>query len=196
MLLMGAVLTSSSQGSAQQIILTSPHGQFAEHWYENLGSSFYLEGSFPRGGWFFNWGAPVVPFFGGYDGRDTRFGVGFRKGNLRGRFNLWMRQGMDRSLIINAPYITVPYAGYGSIQHGSWRPFLTGWTPVLGGQPQWQYPLKKFVDSAETVQLKVTSSDTRAPEQIERIRQTLKAPQQDPPLTLINGQERSGVDEQ
>ena len=196
MLLMAAVLTSSSQVSAQQIILTSPHGQFAEHWYENLGSSFHLERSFPRGGWFFNWGAPVVPPFGGYDGRDTRFGVGFRKGNIRGRFNLWMSQGMDRSLIINAPYITVPHAGYGSIQHGSWRPFVTGWTPALGGQPQWQYPLKKFVDSAEAAQLKVTSSDVREPEQIERIRQTLKAPQQDPPLTLINGQERSGVDEQ
>lgn len=195
MFLLVAVLSSSSHGYAQQVVLSAPHSQFTEHWHENLGSSFYLEGSFPRGGWFFKWGAPVLPPFGGYDGRDTRFGIGFRKGNLRGRLNLWMSQGMDRSIIMDAPYITVPHAGYGSIRHGSWRPFVTGWTPVLGGQPQWQYPLKNFVNSADAKQLKVTSRGSRDAEQIEHVRQTLKAPQQDPPLTLINGTERSGTDQ-
>ena len=72
---------------------------------------------------------------------------------------------------------------------------MTGWTPVLGGQPQWQYPLKNFVNSADAKQLKVTSSGSRDAEQIEHVRQTLKAPQQDPPLTLINGTERAGTDQ-
>ena len=196
MLLMAAVLTSSSQVSAQQIILTSPHGQFAEHWYENLGSSFHLERSFPRGGWFFNWGAPVFPPFGGYDGRDARFGVAVRQGNFRGRLNFWANQGVHRSMMMESPYITVPNGGYGAIQAGTWRPFVMGWAPVLGSRPQWHYPLRHFVDSAEFRSLKQTSGGDKNSQQIEHVQQTLSIPRQDPPLTLINDKQPSVTDEQ
>ncbi len=37
MFVLGAVLSCSSHGYAQQVVLAAPHGQFTEHWYENLG---------------------------------------------------------------------------------------------------------------------------------------------------------------
>lgn len=185
------LLLGSWEASAQQVVLSAPNGRVTEHWFENVGSSFYLEQNFRRGGWFFNWGTPVIPPYGGYDGRDARFGLGFRKGNLRGGFNLWASQGVDRSMVMDAPFITVPHAGYGSIQHGSWRPFVTGWTPVVGNQPHWQYPLKDFLESGQAQSLTVTSSGDRQESEIEKVPQTLKAPSQDRPLTLINGEEKS-----
>ncbi len=188
-------LLYSSQLDAQQTVLSVPHGRITERWYENIGSSCYLEQNFRRGGWFFNWGAPVIPPYGGYDGRDARFGAGFRFGNLRGRFNLWASQGMDRSLVMEAPYLTVPHGGFGSFQHGSLRPFVTGWVPVVGSQPQWQYPLRNYVNASGADSLTVISSGTKSEETIERVPQTLQAPTEDPPLTLINGEEYSAREE-
>ena len=185
------MLTGGTQVSAQQVVLSAPHGRITERWYENLGSSFYLEQNSRRGGWFFNWGAPAVPPFGGYDGRDARFGIGFRHGNLRGRFSLWASQGIDRSMVMESPFITVPHGGFGSIQHGGLRPFVTGWTPVLGNQPQWQYPLRNYIHSEGIKSLTTSSSGDRNSTKIERVPQTLVPPSQDPPLTLIHGEESS-----
>ena len=191
MILLGVMLTGSPQVGAQQVVLSAPHVRITQRWYENLGSSFYLEQNFPRGGWFFNWGAPVIPPFGGYDGRDARFGVGFRHGNLRGRFNLWTSQGVDRSMVMESPFIIVPNGGFGSIQHGSWRPFVTGWTPVLGNQPQWEYPLRNYIQSEAINSLTTSRSGDTNSTKIERVPQTLATPRQDPPLNLINGEDSS-----
>lgn len=195
-LLLGTLLVSSPQIYAQHIVLSAPHGRFAEHWYENIGTSFYLEQNFSRGGWFFNWGAPVYPPFGGYDGRDAMLGVGFRQRNFSGRFRLWASQGNSRSTVMEAPYLSVPHGGYGWILYGTRQPFVTGWTPILGNQPQWQYPLRHFVDSAEFRSLKQTSVGDKDPQQIEHVQQTLSIPRQDPPLTLINGKQPSVTNEQ
>ena len=191
-LLLGIVWTISSPLFAQQVLSSAPSGRFSEHWYENLGTSFYLEQNFSRGGWFFNWGAPVFPPFGGYDGRDARFGVAVRQGNFRGRLNFWANQGVHRSMMMESPYITMPNGGYGAIQSGTWRPFVMGWAPVLGNQPQWHYPLRNFVRSAEGQSLTATSGGDNDAQPIEYVSPTLNAPKQDPPLTLINGEESSG----
>ena len=190
-LLLLLMMFGGTQVSAQQMVMSAPNVRMTERWFENIGSSFYIEQNLRRGGWFFNWGAPVIPPYGRYDGRDARFGFGWRKGNMRGGFNLWASQGIHRSMVMEAPYITVPHGSYGSIQHGSWRPFVTGWTPVVGNQPQWHSPLKQFIDSGGVQSLTVSSRGNTQEPKVERVPQTLKAPTEDAPLTLINGEEKS-----
>ena len=179
------------QVHAQQATIITPHWNVQDSWYESLGSSMFLNQRGRRGGWFFNWGAPVYPTYGGYDGRDAHFGFGFRNGNLRGGFNLWASQGSQRSMTMTAPFLTVPHGGFGSISHGSWRPFVTGWTPVIGGQPQWQSPLKMYLNSPEGVQFmrqrQAASPGDATAEPIERRSQTIPKPRTDPPLQIING---------
>jgi hypothetical protein len=181
---------------AQQATITTPHWNMQDSWYESLGSSMFLNQRSRRGGWFFNWGAPVYPAYGGYAGRDAHFGFGFRNGNLRGGFNLWASQGSERSMRMTAPFLTVLHGGYGSISHGSWQPFVTGWTPVIGGQPQWQSPLKMYLNSPEGVQFirqqqKSSPGDVDA-EPIEHRPQTIPQPRTDPPLQIINGKSTDG----
>ena len=173
---------------AQQAHVSLPHFHQHDSWYENMGSSMFLNHRARRGGWFFSWGAPVIPPYGGYDGRDARLGFGFRNGSFRGGLNFWASQGSNRSMVMTAPSIVVPHGGFGMIRHGSWRPFVTGWVPVVGGQPQWHSPLETYLNSPEAEsyvrQRAVPNPDN---ESIQRIPQTLKKPATDPPLRLING---------
>lgn len=184
-------ILDTQQVQAQQATITTPHWNMQDSWYESFGSSMFLNQSGRRGGWFFNWGAPVYPTYGGYNGRDAHFGFGFRNGNLRGGFNLWASQGSQRSMTMTAPFLTVPHGGYGSISHGSWRPFVTGWTPVIGGQPQWQSPLKIYLNSPEGAQYirqrQEASPGNVVAKPIERRPQTIPKPRTDPPLQIING---------
>lgn len=184
------------QVHAQRATITTPHRNIQDSWYESLGSSMFLNQRGRRGGWFFNWGAPVYPRSGGYDGRDAHFGLGFRNGNLRGGFNLWASQGSERSMTMTAPFLTVPHGGYGTISHGSWRPFVTGWMPVIGGQPQWQSPLKMYLNSPAGAQYirqrQETSPGDVDTDSIERLPQTIPKPRTDPPLQIINGKSTDG----
>lgn len=184
------------QVHAQQATITTPHWNMQDSWRESLGSSIFLNQRGHRGGWFFNWGAPVYPPYGGSDGRAAHFGFGFRNGNLKGRVNLWASQGSERSMTMTAPFLTVPHGGYGSISHGSWRPFVTGWTPVIGGQPQWQSPLKMYLNSPAGAQYirqrQETSPGDVDTDSIERLPQTIPKPRTDPPLQIINGKSTDG----
>ena len=175
--------------NAQQAQVSLPHFHQHHSWYENMGSSMFLDHRGRRGGWFFSWGAPVIPPYGGYDGHDARFGFGFRNGPLRGGFNFWASQGSNRSMVMTAPYIVVPHGGFGMIRQGSWRPFVTGWFPVVGGQPQWHSPLETYLNSPEAesyVRQRAVQNPHNEP--IQRLPQTLEKPKTDPPLRLIDGQ--------
>lgn len=188
---LGSGFFDALQVHAQQATIATPHWNMQDSWYESFGSSIFLNQRGRRGGWFFNWGAPVYPTYGGYDGRDAHFGFGFRKGNLRGGFNLWASQGSERNMTMTAPFLTVPLGGFGSISHGSWQPFVTGWIPVIGGQPQWQSPLKMYLNSPEGAQYirqrQAASPGDVSAKAIEHRPQTIPKPRTDPPLQIING---------
>ena len=131
-----AFLCNSSEANAQ-IVIQAPYGVYNDSFYEHMGSTWSLSSWGRRGGWFFNGPGASFPPFGGYHGfGDARFGFGGRLGNTRFRINMWCSQASSRSMVMTSPMIVVPNGGYGVIQNLSWRPFVTGWTPVVGGAPQ------------------------------------------------------------
>ena len=127
------------------MVLSAPNGRMTERWFENIGSSFYMEQNFRRGGWFFNWGAPVIPPYGRYDGRDARFGFD----GVKVICEAALIYGPVKDSLLDGHGGSVYYCSPWKLRYSacSWRPFVTGWTPVVGNQPQWHSPLKQFIDS-------------------------------------------------
>lgn len=116
---------------AQQVTLTSPMMNLNDSFYENFGMGWGLSGR----NWFFNRGpsSSAIPPFGGYDpATDATFGFGGRFGNTNFNFNLAASQGSSRTMVMEAPSVTIPNGGSGSLFSGSQRPFVTGIIPVVG----------------------------------------------------------------
>ncbi len=92
------------------------------------------------------------------NGAAARFGFG----NSRFRAGLTADQGSSISTSMNAPTLTIPANGSGSFFSGTLRPFVTGFTPVVGrggfyptpwqrrvtnvGQRQWSTAVDRGVD--------------------------------------------------
>jgi hypothetical protein len=113
----------------QQVNLNSPLNNVGHSFYENIGTSWGLRGP----GWFFNFGGAPPPAFGGFDPNGgANFGAGFRAGNASGFFNLNVGQGANSTLVSQTPSITIPNGGNGFFIDGTFRPFVTSITPVVG----------------------------------------------------------------
>ena len=55
----------------------------------------------------------------------------------RFRFRFSASQGSNRSISSTSPSVTMPNGGFGSISSGTLRPFVTGFTPIVGQQLVW-----------------------------------------------------------
>lgn len=96
----------------------------------------------PDGSIQFNLGGGVIPAFGGFDpnaGLTTGWSVRTPHGGFN--FGLSASQGSSTTLGGDSMSITVPNGGSGFIQSGTFRPFVTGIVPVLGGGPTYLPPL-------------------------------------------------------
>ena len=113
---------------------TSVSDSFYEYsgvnWGMNFGNANSGSGSRSFGG--FNFGAPAIPQFGGYNPNSAaRFGFA-QKGNPGFHFGLTMASGSNRSLVSSGTSTTSLNGYPSSIFSGSMRPFVTGYTPVVG----------------------------------------------------------------
>ena len=99
----------------------------------------------PDGAIYFGQGSwnSALPPFGGYDPQsDAR--LGFRVGGNSGpsfSFGLVAGQGSSRSIVGTSPSLTIPNGGSGYLFDGRWTPFVTGWTPVVGGRAHYVLPV-------------------------------------------------------
>ena len=76
-----------------------------------------------------------MPPFGNFDpNAGLRTGVGFGGGGVSGNLGLTFNQGSSRSISSTTPSLTTTNGYPGSITSQTMRPFVTGITPVVGGQ--------------------------------------------------------------
>lgn len=119
----------TEQASGQQVNVAAPLHNVGHGFYENIGTSWGLNGP----GWFFNFGGAPPPAFGGFDpNAGANFGAGFRAGNTNGFFNLAAGQGANSTFVSQTPNVTIPNGGNGYFIDGTFRPFVTSIIPVVG----------------------------------------------------------------
>ena len=83
----------------------------------------------------------AVPAFGGRDpASDATLGFGVIGDNVDLFFNFFANQGNNRSLVTQAPSVTIPNGGQGFISDTSQTPFVTSVIPVVGAGVGHHFP--------------------------------------------------------
>jgi hypothetical protein len=118
----------ASCASAQQVTIATPHSTVSHSFYEQFGVNWGIRGK----GWFFNFGGPVAPPFGGFD-PNAGANLGFAGPN--GFINFTAGQGSSSTFSGQTPMLTVMNGGTGAFFDQTVRPFVTGVIPVVGGEP-------------------------------------------------------------
>ena len=118
---------------AQNIVVSSPNHSISNGSYESFGIGInYDDGNFQ-----FSYQPNANPPDGGYDpNSEARLNVD--AGPLS--FSLFGSQGSRRSIVSQTPSVTIPNGGTGYFIDTQIRPFVTGYVPVVGGQPVLQGP--------------------------------------------------------
>jgi len=140
MLALGVALVCLPQPSAaQQATVTTPMVTTGDSFFEQIGTS-----------WGFNFGNNGFVRFGSPGGAAAPFGnaqpgagmnLGF--GGPNGYFNLGAAQGSRRSIVSQAPSVTLQNGVPGFFSDTSQSPFVIGQIPVVGGAPA--IPYSSFV---------------------------------------------------
>ncbi|WP_425614106.1 hypothetical protein NA78x_003961 [Anatilimnocola sp. NA78] len=125
-----ACFVRAELASAQQVNVGAPLNNVGHSFYENIGTRWGARGP----GWFFNFGGPPpAPAFGGFDpNAGANIGGGFKAGNTSGFFGLNVGQGANSTMVSQTPSVTIPNGGNGFFIDGTFRPFVTSITPVVG----------------------------------------------------------------
>jgi hypothetical protein len=124
----GLALSGVEGVLAQQTTVATPHPVASHSYYEHFGTSWGIRGN----GWFFQFGGPVAPPFGGF---DPNAGASFGFAGPNGFLNITAGQGSSTTLVGQAPMVTVTNGGTGAFFDQTLRPFVTGVIPVVGAQP-------------------------------------------------------------
>lgn len=138
---------------AQNILVETPMTRVSDSFHENHGVSFgfgipggrgngsRVVGLSPTGqllpNLIFSQGPGVGSAFGGYDANSSgRFGFGNSNFSLGFDFS----KGSSRTVSNVTPSLTVQNGFGGSMFSGSFRPFATSYTPIVGGYPPGDFP--------------------------------------------------------
>jgi hypothetical protein len=143
-----ALLAIATDLDAQNINVATPTTSISDSFHENHGVNFGFSipggrgngsrvvGLSPTGqilpNLMFTQGAGVGSAFGGYDPNSSgRFGFGNQNFSLGFDFS----KGSTRTLSNTTPSLTVQNGFGGSMFDGTYRPFATSVTPIIGGYP-------------------------------------------------------------
>ena len=120
-------LTAVDRARAQQVTIGAPLINAGSSYSDGLRFGFGMQYVSPGGVLFFrNGNAGLSP-------ADTfSFGMGGRRGGWSWDFSVAGGQGHSRQLVGTSPMLTVPNGGFGFIQNGVQRPFVTSFVPVVG----------------------------------------------------------------
>jgi hypothetical protein len=119
------VAVGTSSLSAQQTTIGVPNNNVGHSFYEQFGVNWGIRGN----GWFFNFGGPVAPPFGGF---DPNAGANFGFGGPNGFINFTAGQGSSSTFSGQAPMVTMMNGGTGVFNDQVLRPFVTSFIPVVG----------------------------------------------------------------
>lgn len=123
----------TSELLAQQVTVNAPTFGRGNSFYENFGLDFGFQHVGAGGMMFFRSANSATPAFGGFTpGAGNTFGFGGRKGNFSWNLGITASQGSDRSYTSTVPSLTLPNGGSGFISNSTMRPFVMGFTPVVG----------------------------------------------------------------
>lgn len=124
---------AASEASAQLIQTTVPLQTINDSYGENIGVQWSLSGP----NWFANSGGngPLLPPFGGVPG-GLSTGIGFRSGGVSGNLGLTLGQTSSRSINSTSASVTTMDGVPGFISSTVTRPFVTGFTPIVGDYPR------------------------------------------------------------
>ena len=115
---------------AQMVQSSTPFQSFGSSFYEQSGVRWSLRGP----NFFANSGGGVVPPFGNPNpNAGLRTGFGFGGGGVSGSLGFNFAQGSSRTMTSTTPSITTMDGYPGTITSQTIRPFVTGVTPVIGG---------------------------------------------------------------
>ena len=104
--------------------------------------------------WFANFGGggPLLPPFGPADpNAGLRGGVGFSGGGVSGSLGFQFGQQSSRSIVSTTPSLTTTDGYPGSISSGVVRPFVIGFTPVVGDLDVATAPLHQANAAAQQI---------------------------------------------
>lgn len=115
---------------AQMVNTATPFQNFGSGYYEQSGVRWSLQGP----NFFANFGGGVLPPFGNADPNSgLRTGLGFSSGGINGSLGFNFAQGSHRSMTSTTPSVTTMNGYPGTITSQTIRPFVTGVTPIVGG---------------------------------------------------------------
>ena len=120
----------TEKASGQLIHTQTPFQQGGSSFYESSGVNWSVRGDH----FFANFGqGPLLPPFGNPSGdMGLRTGFGFVGGGLSGNLGFNFSQGSSSGFSSTTPSLTTTNGYTGSIFSGTVRPFVTGFSPVVG----------------------------------------------------------------
>jgi hypothetical protein len=126
-----AVVTGTEFAGAQMVQTATPYQTFGSSFYEQSGVQWGIKGP----NFFANFGGGgVIPPFGNPDpNAGIRTGIGFNGGGVSGSLGLNFAQGSSRTMTSTTPSLTTMNGYPGTISNQTIQPFVTGITPVIGG---------------------------------------------------------------
>lgn len=137
---LGVALLSARASLAQQATVSTPFRQLNDSYFENMGTSWSLQGK----GWYFNYGSPnsAAPQFGGFQpSAGANLGFSTMAGGVTGKFNANWSQGYRQSFVSQTPSVTLMNGATGYMMDSSVSPFVMGFVPVVGYYPGLGGPL-------------------------------------------------------
>jgi len=138
--LLGALLVfgfvaGTGDARAQQVTVATPFHSLSDGFFENMGTSWRLNGP----GWNLSFGGSptqAAPQFGGFDpSAGASFGFAGAGGRVNGQLSANWSQGYRQSFVTQTPSITLPNGGTGYVSDTSQSPFVISYIPVVGGFP-------------------------------------------------------------
>jgi hypothetical protein len=130
------ILLCGLAAQAQYSTIGVPFSTAGHSFYEYSGVRWGLRGN----GWFFNFGGPALPPFGGF---DPNAGASFGFGGRNGFINFSAGQGSSTMFGGQTPFITLPNGGFGTFNDQTLQPFVTGIIPVVGYEPRFDSVLEE-----------------------------------------------------
>jgi hypothetical protein len=130
--LLVSLLFSATLLFSQQIVVGTPFNSISDGYYERYGIGWGLNW---RGG-FASFGLPnqAIPPFGKFDpSSGLQTGWRFGNGNFNGLIYLTAAQGFLGTYASQSPFLTLTNGYPGAFYDLSLNPFVTGYTPVVGG---------------------------------------------------------------
>ena len=175
--------SGAPQASAQMIYTEVPFQNIQSSYSYGTSIGWSLQGR----NWFANFGGggPLLPPFGGTPGGGLSGGFGFGGGGVRGNLGFQFGQSSSQSISSTTPSLTTMNGYPGSISSGVVRPFVTGFTPVVGGYAEATAPLDASAEMGRQIQQQQLSS-------LRQSQASLHAKKLDQYLRRIEQAEKSG----